>query len=98
VKKVSVFTGTGSYSVVTTDRYVIINKASGAATSVVLPASPATGRIITIKDGKGDAATNNITITASQNIDGVSGGTGVVINIAYASIDLVFTGTIWGVV
>ena len=98
VKKVTVFTTAGNYTVAATDRYVIINKASGAATGVVLPTSPATGRILTIKDGKGDSATNNITITASQNIDNVSGGTGIVINIAYASVDLVFDGTLWRIV
>jgi hypothetical protein len=46
-----------------------------------------------VKDGKGDAATNNITILpASGNIDG---GTSVVISTAYGVSRLVYNGSAW---
>jgi hypothetical protein len=50
-----------------------VNKTSGAATTVTLPATPRTGRMVFVKDGKGDAATNQITVAAaSGNIDGAA--------------------------
>jgi hypothetical protein len=78
------------------DRYIMINKTSGAATAVTLAASPATGRIVSIKDAKGDAATNNITVTAAAgNIDGSAS---IVLNTNYAAVDLIYNGTQWNVV
>lgn len=70
-----------------------VNKASGAATGVTLPPTPKTGRTIFIKDAKGDAATNNITITpASGNVDGAASMT---INTNYGSILLQYNGSEW---
>lgn len=66
-----VVTAAGAVTVATTDYVVAINKTVGAATVVNLPASPATGQTFIIKDKKGDAASNNITITpAAGTIDG----------------------------
>lgn len=67
-------TAAGSVTVsATTDYFLCINKTVGAATTVNLPASPATGQTYLIKDCKGDAATNNITITPnSGTIDGAA--------------------------
>lgn len=50
---------------VDTDDIIFINKSTGSATGVTLPASAGrdAARPIKIVDGKGDAATNNITIT-----------------------------------
>lgn len=98
VSNVTVFTSAGNYSVTANDRYVVINKATGGATGVTLPTTPVRGRLLTIKDGKGDSQTNAITITGSQNIDGILGSTGIVVNINFASVDLVFNGTIWNVI
>jgi hypothetical protein len=98
VRKIAVIIAAGNYTVAATDRYVVINKTSGAATQVTLPAAPTTGRIITVKDGKGDAATNAITVKATQNIDNVLGATGIVLNLAFSSVDLIYNGTNWSVV
>jgi hypothetical protein len=93
---VSVFTSVGSYTVSATDEYVIINKTAGAATGVTLPSSPATGRMITIKDGKGDAATNNITVTpAAGTIDGAAS---LVMDQPYEAYSLIYNGTQWNIV
>jgi hypothetical protein len=65
-------TAAGAVTITGTDYFVCINKTVGAATSVTLPAV-APGRTIIIKDCKGDASTNNITMTpASGTIDGAA--------------------------
>lgn len=97
VNKVRVVTAAGAVTVsATTDNIVIVNKTTGAATTVNLPASPTTGLTYTIKDGKGDAATNNITITpAAGTIDGAATS---VISTNYGSRDIVYNGTQWNVI
>lgn len=55
------------------DGTIVWDKGSGSPSSENLPACTAAlkGRIFTVKDGKGDAATNNITVSApSSSIDG----------------------------
>jgi len=97
IKKVRVVTAAGAVAVnASSDHIVIVNKTVGAATTVNLPASPSTGLEMIIKDGKGDAAANNITVTpAAGNIDGA--GT-YVINTNYGVVQLVYNGTIWNVI
>lgn len=95
VASTTVKTTSGGYTQLATDEVVVINKASGAATAVTLLASPETGRVITIIDGKGDANTNNITITpAAGNINGAAS---YVINVAYRSVTLAYNGTEWNI-
>lgn len=87
-----VVTAAGAVTVSATDDVVVVNKTVGAATTVNLPAG-FTGRRYTIKDGKGDAAANNITITpAAGNIDGA--GT-LVISANYGKATIVYNGTQW---
>jgi hypothetical protein len=78
-------TGSGTYPVAGSDNIILINKTVAAASSVQLPAAAIRGGFpVTIKDLKGDAATNNITILpdGSETIDGLSS---VVINSNYGS-------------
>lgn len=74
------------------DYYLFINKTIGAATSVVLPdATTVGGSTFIIKDAKGDAFTNNITITTGGgNIDGLSS---YVMNVNYQSLTVTSNGT-----
>jgi hypothetical protein len=82
--------------VATTDYVVEVNKTVGAATTVNLPATPTTGTNFYILDGKGDANTNNITITpASGNING---STTYVINLAKGCVEIMYDGTQWVVI
>jgi hypothetical protein len=77
----------------TTDEFICVNKTTGAATTVNLPASPATGLTYVIKDCKGDAATNNITVTpAAGNIDGAST---FVMATNHQSANVLYDGTQW---
>ena len=77
-----------------TDYIVCINKGTGSATSITLPASPATWRMVVVKDCKGDAATNIITVTPSggATIDGQATSQ---INVAYQWGGYFFDGTNW---
>jgi hypothetical protein len=79
-----------------TDYIVVSNLTTPGAVAVNLPATPATGLTYIIKDGKGDAGANNITITpAAGNIDGV--GT-LVIAANYGRAVLTYNGTEWNVI
>ena len=79
----------------TTDYFICVNKTSGAPTTVNLPASPAAGATYLIKDCKGDAATNNITITpAAGTIDGAST---FVMNISRQSASVTYNSAEWSV-
>lgn len=92
---VRVVTAAGAVTVAVTDQVVVVNKTTGAATTVNLPAAPRTGQQFKIKDGKGDAATNNITITpAAGNIDGAATK---VISTNYGAATVVYNGSQWNV-
>lgn len=93
---VRVVTAAGAVTVATSDYVVVVNKTSGAATTVNLPSSPSTGDCYIVKDGKGDAVTNNLTLTpASGNIDGAST---FVMKVNYESITVVYNGTQWNII
>jgi len=93
---VAVKTDSGGYTVGTTETVVVINKGTGASTTVTLPSSPNTDRLLIIKDGKGDANTNNITVSGNgKNIDGSSSNT---INTSYGVLRIVYNGTQWNVI
>lgn len=85
----------GAVTIAITDFIVIVNKTVGAATAANLPASPTTGARFKIKDGKGDAAANNITVTpAAGTIDGAAT---YVMATNYQAAELVYNGTEWNV-
>jgi hypothetical protein len=62
------------YDSIATDSRILVNKTVGSATSVVLLASTSYSFPVLVKDIKGDAGTNPITVTFSggQTIDGLS--------------------------
>jgi hypothetical protein len=91
-----VVTASGTISPLSTDGIIIVNKTTPAATAVTLMSSPPTGQSVTIKDGAGNAATYNITVSpAAGLIDGL--GT-MVLNNNYASCTLVYNGTGWNII
>lgn len=88
---VTVHTSSGGYTATTTNDFVIVNKTVGETTVVTLPATPTTGARFIIKDGKGDSATNAITIQpASGTIDGA---TNYIVATNYAAINVVYNGS-----
>lgn len=84
----TVITAAGDLTITSAHHYVVLNKTSGAATGITLPASAARVGPVRIKDGKGDASSNNITLTpdGSETIDGLSSW---VISFDYAGVLLV---------
>lgn len=97
INAVRVVTAAGAITVsATTDNVIIVNKTTGAATTVNLPASPTTGLTYVIKDGKGDANTNNITIT--PNAGNIDGAATFVMTTNFASKTIVYNGTQWNIV
>lgn len=92
---VRVAAAAGNVAATSVDTFLLVKKTTGAATTVTLEASPATGRVITIKDGRGDAATNPITVVpASGTIDGAAT---MILSSAFAAVSLIFNGMEWSV-
>lgn len=87
------------YNVVDYDKVIIINKTTAGAQTVNLPSvvSKLTGRSFTIKDGKGDANINPITIVPATG-ETIDGQTSAVINTSYSSITIVNSGTEWNII
>lgn len=69
-----IITAGASYNSVNTDTRILINKTIGSATSVVLLPSASYGQPVMVKDAKGDADVNPITVTFSggQLMDGLA--------------------------
>ena len=89
----SLFTGTGNIVMDGKVSVLCVKKASGAATGVTLPASPPTGLRVIVKDSKGDAATNNITVTPAAGT--LDGGSNHVINVNYGCAVYNYNGSEW---
>lgn len=89
-------TAAGPVTATTADYIICINKTVGAATTVNLPPSPSAGLTFIVKDCKGDANTNNITvIPASGLIDGASSYT---ISINFQSSTVFYNGSSWSLI
>lgn len=83
------------YAATDTDIFIGVDKTIGAATQIVLPPLPQTGRLIVIKDIKGDADVNTITLTGGT-VDGVAN---FPLPFPHDSISLVAVGgTSWAVI
>lgn len=70
----TIITSGSSYNSVSTDSRILVNKTVGSATSILLLPSASYSLPVLVKDLKGDAGTNPITVTfsGSQTIDGLS--------------------------
>lgn len=69
------------YNAVVADDDIIVNLTTPGAVSVVLPAAAPIGKRVTVVDGKGDANTNNITVTVGGS-GTINGGANSVISTA----------------
>lgn len=92
----SKLTTPGAYPYTATPQDGVILVDTSAARTINLPASPATGLQLTIKDNAGSAAANNITVSpAAGNIDGSASLT---MNVNFGSATLVYNGTQWNII
>lgn len=75
----------------------VVNKTSGAATQVTLPARAKAGDCAFVKDGKGDAGTNNITVIpdATTYNTTIDSGASFVLSTNYAAALFMHNGTEW---
>lgn len=76
------------------DLVIILNKGTGAATQVTLPANPTPGRRAVIWDGKGDAAIHPFTLVGAAG-ELINGGSSFVVNADYGVAFAQFSGTAW---
>ena len=93
VRKTRTVTSGATIAMVSTDDVLIVNKTTGSATTVTLPASPTKGMRVVVKDAKGDAATNNITVQPAAGT--IDGSATFLINAAYGFGDFIYDGTQW---
>jgi hypothetical protein len=98
VLTIRVITAAGTVTGTTADNIIIVNKTVPANTIVTMPASPTTGETMIVKDGAGNCSSFPITVTASQNIDGTVGSTGIILNTDYTAVNLVYNGTVWNLI
>ena len=83
---------TSPYTVLSTDYFLGVTTSSIPIT-IRLPNAPATATIYIIKDSTGNAATNNITLTTVGGSVTIDGQTSITMNVAYASLSVLFDGT-----
>ena len=93
---IKAITAPGNYTVLPTDYIVIFNKTIGETTNVNLPAGQF-GKQLILKDGRGDADSNNIIIQSSVG-DLIDGQSVIAINEKWESTTIVFNGTMWNVI
>lgn len=92
-----IITVTGPASVLATDAVLMINKSLSEATTLTLSSGQKIGRVLIIKDLKGDANSNFTTILASggETIDGILG---VQMTQNYQSITFIYNGSGWSII
>lgn len=79
----------------TTDCVIVTDLTVAGAVAVNLPAG-VSGQVFTVVDGKGDAGTNNITITPAAGT--INGAATYVIDSNRAGVSLAYNGTSWTVI
>jgi hypothetical protein len=68
----TIITSGASYNSVQTDTRILVNKTVGSPTTVALLAGSSYFQPVLVKDLKGDAGTNNITVTFPGTFDGIA--------------------------
>ena len=89
-----VVTTDATHNVAQNEQLILVNRTTSATTTVVLPSTSNTGKVVRVKDAKGEAGTQTITINVSGggNIDGTTSKT---ITTAYGSLAFLWSGTQW---
>jgi|SRR5215469_4030728 len=91
-----VVTGSGTIVLPTTQNYfVFVNNTSGAPVTITIPAGGLFGQQLIIKDSGGNAGTFNITIDVTSPVT-IDGNPNYLLMSNFASVSLVWLGSIWG--
>ena len=86
---------TSPYNGVAGDKDIVTNLTVPGPVAVILSAGAPIGKRVTVMDGKGDAGTNNVTVTVAGG-GTINGGASSVINSNYGSAEFVkVTATAW---
>lgn len=91
-----IITASGPVQMADTDGIIFLNKTASESTLVTLPLAPKSGMIVIVKDMKGDADTNFVTIVMSAGT--VDGLPQFVMSNNYQSITFTFNGTEWNII
>jgi hypothetical protein len=99
-REVTAITPTGAIvtsgsSIPMTTITLVVRKSVGSATTVTLPTNPVPWLPYVIKDGKGDAATNHITVASAALIDGSAS---IIMNTNSQSMSFEYDTSTWNVV
>jgi len=91
----SIIVTENSYTTQRENVFILVNPTVAAPTTISLHTDAYVGQIIVIKDLKGDAFTNNITINATPNL--IDGLTGFILTQNKQSIQLMWSGSEWSI-
>jgi hypothetical protein len=86
-----------NYTVQPTDVFIFVNPTSPGPTTIRLPANPTCGQIFVIKDVRGDASINPITILPAGGAL-IDTFTSFMLTQNRSSVMVTFNGTDWGIV
>lgn len=90
------FSSAGAVSMKEGQKVLIVKKATGAATTVTLPANPVQFQTATVIDAKGDGAAHNLTIQGSGTAT-INGASTFVLATNYGCARFIWNGTEWNV-
>lgn len=76
--------------------YFIVNASDSISKTVLLNLNPGEGDVVIIKDKKGDASVNTITIDGNGKL--IDGASSIIINQDKASYSLVYDGVSWNII
>jgi hypothetical protein len=93
---VVVITSGSTYNCTGLERYIIVRKAILSPTRIILPLTPVTGSILSIKDSNGSAMQYNITVFTQSNL--IDSNTSIFLDQVHQSVTLVYDGTNWNLI
>lgn len=95
--RASLLFATSEETLLNDSHYMVIVKMNNPGPStIVLPLNPDLGKIYVIKDGTGDAFTNNIMVDGNGKL--IDGQTALVLAQDFVSATLVYNGTGWNII
>jgi hypothetical protein len=96
IKPLRVITSGTTTAMTALDYEVSIKKSVGAPHAVTLPPNPVFSQYAMVSDSKGDAGTNNITISAHAGT--INGAASMTIRVGYGAAKFRYSGTEWNTV